>query len=130
MESLLLQGSSVQRRGVVGVKLDGIGASVNLHGLFPDQRLVVIGRGDQQVISSGWHTGEGSSARGISADGRGDAGLDGVICLLAVGLPGSADANVAVLDVDVFAAADVGDADGGCPAMGAPVQCRGSRRQR
>jgi len=61
--------SSIDRNCVALIERHRVWAGLELHGLTPDQRLVIEASGDIEVVSSRGHAGKGPGAVGIGPDG-------------------------------------------------------------
>src|SRR5271155_4559730 len=59
----------INRSCVVQIERERVWAGFELDGLTPDQTLIVVARGDHQVVGSGGHAWKGSAAVGVGANG-------------------------------------------------------------
>src|ERR1700759_1208864 len=84
---------SVLWRSVALIEGHGVGTSIKLDGLSPDQALLVVESGDHQVVGAGGNAGKRSAAIGVSACGGDHIGLHGIHGFLAIGRAVSAKSS-------------------------------------
>jgi len=106
---------SIERSRVSLIESDRIGSRFQLHGLSPDQRLLVIYGGDHQVVGAGGNSGESSCTVSIAADGGSRVCVDRRFHLWAIG--GVSTACSAGVFVGRRSGRDGDSADGKCAAV-------------